>query len=186
MICYFLIFILIGDTLARNSWGLDKSRLLNVAHPGPSSNSNSRYSSSNKSAEEDICSNVSASGNTTADGLPLRFLKAAKGDIQEGWRRFHDTLAWRHREKIDTILQEKNDHFQVIKRHYPHYFHLRGWNNEPVYYEKPAKMNISAMKSQGMIQVIDALLFYFFRTIGIYFVFPSLFVSVIVTRCDYG
>ena len=77
------------------------------------------------------------------------FLKAAKGDITEAWRRFHETLAWRRKERIDLILHEKHEHFEIIKAHYPHYFHLRGWKNEPVYYEKPAKMNLAAMRRQG-------------------------------------
>jgi len=93
-----------------------------------------------------------ASANTVTyspSRLHSSFLKAAKGDLSEAWERFHETLAWRRKERIDHILHEKNEHFDIIKTYYPHYFHLRGWKNEPVYYEKPAKMNLGALKRRG-------------------------------------
>lgn len=106
-----------------------------------------------------------ASANTltySPSRLHSSFLKAAKGDITEAWRRFHETLAWRRMERIDLILHEKHEHFEIIKQYYPHYFHLRGWKNEPVYYEKPAKMNLAAMKRQGEIDFIGETLKYSF------------------------
>jgi len=88
--------------------------------------------------------------------LPLRFLRAGKGDPIEGQRRYEETLKWRAEQGMDTILADAHPHFELIKSHYPHFFHLRGKNNEPVYYETPAKINLKALRSGGV--TIDTLL----------------------------
>jgi hypothetical protein len=88
--------------------------------------------------------------------LPLRFLRAGKGDPVEGQRRYEATLKWRAEQGMDTILTEANPYFELIKSHYPHFFHLRGRNNEPVYYETPAKINLKALRAGGV--TIDSLL----------------------------
>ena len=82
--------------------------------------------------------------------VPLRFLRAGKGDPIEGRRRYQETLLWRKQVGMDTILKEPHEKFELIKQHYPHYFHLRGRNNEPVYYEKPAKTNLRALRAGGV------------------------------------
>ena len=82
--------------------------------------------------------------------LPLRFLRAGKGDPVEGMRRYQQTLAWRREIGMDTILKTAHPNFDLIKRHYPHYHHLRGRNNEPVYYEKPPKTNLKALRAGGV------------------------------------
>ena len=40
--------------------------------------------------------------------------------------------------------------FEMVKRNYPHYFHLRGKNGEPVFFESPAKTNLAALRAGGM------------------------------------
>ncbi|KAF0684503.1 Aste57867_23502 [Aphanomyces stellatus] len=56
--------------------------------------------------------------------------------------------------KIDdggsTVLHAPLPHFRLIKTHYPHFYHKRGHENEPVYYEKPGQMNLDALKAQGV------------------------------------
>ena len=82
--------------------------------------------------------------------LPLRFLRAGKGDPEEGLRRYELTLAWRREEKVDTILREANEKFDVIKKHYKHYCHGKGKNGEPCYYEQPPKTNLKALRDAGV------------------------------------
>ena len=82
--------------------------------------------------------------------LPDRFLRAGKGDPVEGMRRYHATLQWRQQYGMDYIIKEASPRFALIKQHYPHYFHLRGRNGEPVYFEKPPKTNLKALRAGGV------------------------------------
>ena len=82
--------------------------------------------------------------------LPDRFLKAGKGDPIEGQRRYEATLKWRGENNIDTCLQRPHPTFHLIKSNYPHYYHMRGKQNEPVYIEQPPKANMKAMRSGGV------------------------------------
>lgn len=88
--------------------------------------------------------------------LPLRFLRAAKGDPVKGMRRYEATLAWRKESNVDTILRDANDKFDLIKQHYPHYCHGRGKNGEPCYYEMPTKTDLKALRAGGV--TLDLLL----------------------------
>lgn len=82
--------------------------------------------------------------------LPDRFLKAGKGNVKEGERRYKETLAWRAENNMDTIIQTPHPQFALIKKHYPHYFHLRSRSGSPVYFEKPPKTNLKALKAGGV------------------------------------
>lgn len=82
--------------------------------------------------------------------LPLRFLRAGKGDPAVGLRRYEATLAWRKQERIDGILRESFPSFALIKQNYPHYLHLRGRNGEPCFYEQPARTNLRALREGGV------------------------------------
>lgn len=82
--------------------------------------------------------------------LPLRFLRAGKGDPAIGLNRYEATLAWRKEAKIDTILRESFPDFAFIKQHYPHFYHLKGRNGEPCFYERPAQTNLRALREGGV------------------------------------
>jgi len=82
--------------------------------------------------------------------LPIRFLRAGKGDPVEGQRRYEATLQWRKENGIDNILFESHPLFEMVKSHYPHYFHLRGKKGEPVFYEQPPKTDLPALRAGGM------------------------------------
>lgn len=88
--------------------------------------------------------------------MPERFLVAEKGNIDSAKHRWNKTLQWRKDEGIDQILMEPHPRFTTIKKYYPHHFHLRGKNNEPVYYEIPSKIDLKALKKEGVS--IDILL----------------------------
>lgn len=51
---------------------------------------------------------------------------------------------------MDHIIKSAQPDFEFIKQHYPQYFHLRGRNNEPVWYEKPAAVNLKALRKGGV------------------------------------
>jgi hypothetical protein len=91
--------------------------------------------------------------------LPLRFLLAGKGNVDEGLKRYEATLQWRKENKIDDILREPSPNFALIKEHYPHYYHGRGRAGECCYYEQPPKTNLKALKQGGV--TIDKLLHHY-------------------------
>lgn len=82
--------------------------------------------------------------------LPVRFLRAGKGDAEEGQRRYEATLQWRQENGIDTILLEPHPNFELVKQHYPHFYHLKGKKGEPVFFEQPPKTNLAALKAGGI------------------------------------
>lgn len=94
---------------------------------------------------------------------PLRFIRAGKNDPIVGRQRYQDTLAWRKEMGMNTILKEPHAHFELIKEHYPHYYHFKGKNGMYCYYEKPPKTNLKALKSAGL-EIDDLLRHYAFVT----------------------
>jgi len=82
--------------------------------------------------------------------VPMRFILAEKGDEAKALERYNETTEWRRDEGVDRLLEEPSPHFKIIKENYPHYYHKRGKNGEPVYYEKPGKINLKALKSAGL------------------------------------
>ncbi|GLD92408.1 hypothetical protein PINS_up000941 [Pythium insidiosum] len=79
--------------------------------------------------------------------VPRRFILAEKGDEEKGRERYLATLAWREENDLANILSKPWEHFRIIKENYPHYYHKRGKNNEPVYFEKPGKIKLKALKA---------------------------------------
>lgn len=94
---------------------------------------------------------------------PLRFIRAGKNDPEVGRQRYEATLAWREEQGMNTILKEPHEHFELIKEHYPHYYHLKGLKGEYCYYECPPKTNLKALKAAGL-QIDDLLRHYAFVT----------------------
>ncbi|RLN88921.1 hypothetical protein BBJ28_00023900, partial [Nothophytophthora sp. Chile5] len=82
--------------------------------------------------------------------VPKRFVLAEKGDEDKALERYNETTEWRQEEGVDHLLEEPSPHFKIIKQNYPHYYHKRGKNGEPVYYEKPGKINLKALKGAGL------------------------------------
>lgn len=86
----------------------------------------------------------------TTGKVPLRFINAEKGDEEKALIRYNETTEWRREEGVDGILHAPSPHFRTIKANYPHYYHKRGKQGEPVYYEKPGKINLKALKAAGL------------------------------------
>lgn len=94
---------------------------------------------------------TSGAGHTSVPGsIPFRFIRATKGDVAAAKQRWAETCAWRVENSMDTCLLEPHPHLKIIKENYPHYFHLRGKNNECCYYEQPPKMNLTELKKAGI------------------------------------
>jgi hypothetical protein len=79
-----------------------------------------------------------------------RFIAAEKGDEVKGRQRYQNTLEWRKENGIDTILVEPHPTFDTIKKYYPQYFHGRSREGQPVYYERPGKIDLPALKREGL------------------------------------
>ena len=84
------------------------------------------------------------------DDVPVRFLRAGKGDEAEGRRRYEATLKWREENNMDICLFEAWPKFELIKSHYPHYLHGKGRNGEPVFFELPPKTDLKALREGGV------------------------------------
>jgi hypothetical protein len=82
--------------------------------------------------------------------IPFRFIRATKGDVAAAKERWADTCTWREENNMDACLSVPHPSLKTIKMHYPHYFHLRGKNNECCYYEQPPKMNLPELKKNGI------------------------------------
>lgn len=94
---------------------------------------------------------------------PLRFIRAGKNDPVVGRQRYEQTLQWRQENGMNTILKEPHKHFELIKEHYPHCFHLKGKKGQYCYYECPPRTNLKALKSAGL-EIDDLLRHYAFVT----------------------
>ncbi|KAG3117505.1 hypothetical protein PI124_g4212 [Phytophthora idaei] len=112
-----------------------------VSRPGPAQAS----TSANGSVSAHSVTGLEATGS-----VPMRFINAEKGDEAKALERYNETTEWRREEGVDSLLEEPSPHFKIIKENYPHYYHKRGKNGEPVYYEKPGKINLKALKSAGL------------------------------------
>lgn len=84
------------------------------------------------------------------DELPLRFLNAGKGDEEKGRERFRQTLEWREENDMNTALYRAWPNFELIKQHYPHFFHATGKGGEPVFFEQPPKTDLKALREGGV------------------------------------
>ncbi|KAI9906188.1 hypothetical protein PsorP6_002757 [Peronosclerospora sorghi] len=104
-----------------------------------------RSSTGTKTTSEHSATILEATGS-----VPMRFILAEKGDRTKALERYRETTAWRSEEGVDYFLERPCPHFEIIKENYPHYYHKRGKNSEPVYYEKPGKINLKALKNAGL------------------------------------
>ena len=93
---------------------------------------------------------------------PHRFIAAEKGNIESARKRYVATLKWRSEMGMDHIITDPHPNFTLIKKNYPHYYHLRGRKHEPCYYEKPPEINLKSLRAAGV--TMDDLLRHFALT----------------------
>jgi len=60
------------------------------------------------------------------DHPPPRYIEGMHGDMPEATRRWANTLEWRKENGIDGVIQEDNPQYEVIRKHYSHFFHGHG------------------------------------------------------------
>ncbi|KAI9999059.1 hypothetical protein PInf_003738 [Phytophthora infestans] len=92
-----------------------------------------------------------------------RFIAAEKGDERKGHARYLATLEWREVNNIDNILVTPHTTFDTIKKYYPQYFHGKTRDGLPVYYERPGKIDLTALKREGL-SIDDLLRHYMYIT----------------------
>ncbi|ETL82897.1 hypothetical protein, variant 1 [Phytophthora nicotianae] len=92
-----------------------------------------------------------------------RFIAGEKGDEEKGRARYLATLEWRKENNIDNILVTPHPNFETIKKYYPQYFHGRTRDGLPVYYERPGKIDLPALKREGL-SIDDLLRHYMYIT----------------------
>ncbi|CAH0493996.1 unnamed protein product [Peronospora farinosa] len=92
-----------------------------------------------------------------------RFIAGEKGDVEKGRARYVATLEWRKENGIDDILVTPHRTFEIFKRYYPQFFHGRTRDGLPVYYERPGKIDLAALKREGL-SIDDLLRHYMYIT----------------------
>ncbi|EGZ26143.1 hypothetical protein PHYSODRAFT_479932 [Phytophthora sojae] len=92
-----------------------------------------------------------------------RFIAGEKGDVEKGRARYEATLQWRKENDIDNILVTPHPNFEIIKKYYPQYFHGKTRDGHPVYYERPGKIDLPALKREGL-SIDDLLRHYMYMT----------------------
>ncbi|GMF20322.1 unnamed protein product [Phytophthora fragariaefolia] len=118
-------------------------------------------------ASADIIAEAAPAQVNAIGGGPIafspRFIAGEKGDVEKGRARYLNTLEWRKENDIDNILVTPHPSFEVIKKHYPQYFHGRTRDGQPVYYERPGKIDLPALKREGL-SIDDLLRHYMYIT----------------------
>ncbi|KAG7400991.1 hypothetical protein PHYBOEH_003581 [Phytophthora boehmeriae] len=113
------------------------------------------------SVDTEITETLAISGGPIA--FSPRFIAGEKGDVEKGRQRYLNTLEWRKENNIDDILVTPHPNFEIIKKYYPQYFHGRTRDGLPVYYERPGKIDLPALKREGL-SIDDLLRHYMYMT----------------------
>lgn len=84
------------------------------------------------------------------DDIPQRFINGCEGDLKEARRRWDITRHWRDVEGVNTVLDEPQPYFFVIRNYYPHYHAGQGRQGHLVFYERPGGIELEQMKARGV------------------------------------
>ena len=93
--------------------------------------------------------------------VPARFVSGTKtdppGTAQSRWA---TTMAWRKREKVDTIILKPHPYFSEIKECYPHFYCRVDLTGKQVaYYERPGLLDIKRLAEIGVPTLIKHYIF---------------------------
>eukprot|EP00921_Rhytidocystis_pertsovi_P010152 GHVQ01016250.1.p1 GENE.GHVQ01016250.1~~GHVQ01016250.1.p1 ORF type:complete len:439 (-),score=50.84 GHVQ01016250.1:975-2291(-) len=88
---------------------------------------------------------------------PPRYIRACNGDEVAALARWERTRKWREEGNINRLLGEPQPYFELIKHHYPHFFHHSATNGCYVYIEEPGKASISRMFKEHPEMTMDIL-----------------------------
>lgn len=78
---------------------------------------------------------------------PARYVRGCGGDAEARWEL---TLRWRADNGIDTLLQEEQPRFALLKECYPQYFHGRSKQGCPVLFEQLGLIDVRRLKANGV------------------------------------
>lgn len=95
--------------------------------------------------------------------MPPMFLAAEKGNQQKAEKRWLATIAWRREHDMKNILKKPHPKYDVIKKHFPHWFHMRSKEGYSVYIERSSKIDLKSLKAAG-VSLEDLLYHYRFIT----------------------
>ena len=84
------------------------------------------------------------------DDIPQRFINGCEGDLKEARRRWDITRHWREIEGVNTVLDEPQPYFFVIRNYYPHYHAGQGRQGHIVFYERPGGFELEQLKARGV------------------------------------
>lgn len=94
--------------------------------------------------------------------IPSRYLLSCKGDIAAASKKWSETLEWRKKERIDSLLEEPQPNFDHFKKLFPMFCHGRAKNGSYIWWEQPGKADLEAL---GKITTPEELLrFYIYLT----------------------
>nr|CCA24767.1 SEC14 cytosolic factor putative [Albugo laibachii Nc14] len=114
---------------------------------------------------QDLTQNSEQTDRSSGKSIPFspRFIAAEKGNEERGKERYLQTLSWRKENDVDQILRRPHRNFENIKKCYPQYFHGRSKAGNPVYYEKPGKIDLLVLKQLGL-SIEDLIYHYMYIT----------------------
>ena len=76
------------------------------------------------------------------DGIPTRYLRMQQNNREAAAEALQDTLLWRKQHHVDTLLKSPHEIFDRCKEVFPHYFLGRDSEDNVVFLQRPALMNI--------------------------------------------
>ncbi|GMH75060.1 hypothetical protein TrST_g4992 [Triparma strigata] len=84
--------------------------------------------------------------------VPKRFIEGTKNDPPgTAEKRWATTMAWRKREKIDTLILQPHLYYREIKKCYPHFYCGTDLSNKQIcYYERPGYLELKRLEEIGV------------------------------------
>ncbi|CAN0190999.1 unnamed protein product [Ectocarpus sp. 6 AP-2014] len=82
--------------------------------------------------------------------VPHSFLLAECGNAEKAFARWKATLLWREESGANTALASPHPRFDLIKKHYPTYFHGKDKTGAVVYYEQLGQVKDDLLRREGL------------------------------------
>ena len=86
------------------------------------------------------------------DGIPQRYLIAHKENREKAKEALDATLAWRVQEKVNTILQEPHESFELCQTIFPVYLPGRDKEGHLIMVQKPGKVRLDIAEQHNITE----------------------------------
>eukprot|EP00752_Nemacystus_decipiens_P011704 g10386.t1 len=93
---------------------------------------------------------MSGGGEEDIPPMPDSFLLAECGDYEKAYTRWKATVLWRQESGANEALATPHPRFDLIKKHYPTYFHGKDKTGAVVYYEQLGKIDDEVLRRLGL------------------------------------